>query len=274
MHISFEKSSDAEDVYKIIQEFINEPIQYMDIALEECTLYINIEKDELFCIHTYVVPALTKFVTEWKETLYLQEIISNIFYFHDEMEQQNIIQMVYSLVDEVECSTMKEKKREEIVTQSLKKFLSKNISFSFDAFVTFRLKEYLKRLEEYIELAIDEYKLEQDYQDFIESLRKYIFAKTPTFDLIHVVHEKDAFLFYDREYKAITHHIQLIEEDFVTINGFEVDKQVIAPLLFLAPKEIHLYTYFFDHGVVQTLMNIFQERIQCHQYEQFNNIKN
>jgi putative sporulation protein YtxC len=273
MYITFENSSDAEDAYKLLIGKIHGTSELFKINIKEsCTLHIEMFKEDINIIHTYIVPALTQFVFKCKEHFFFKKIISNVFYFHDEAEQQNIIQMVYSLLCENELE--ESPNRQELVSNALTVFLNQPLSFSFEAFVTFRLKEYFNRLEHLIELAIDEYKIEQEYQDFIEGLRKYIHTKESACDFIHVVHEDNKFLFFDERYKSITHHIQLIEEDFVNINGLEVDKQVIAPLLFLSPKEIHLYSTDYDNGIVQTLMNIFQEKIKYHRYNEFTRYRN
>ena len=46
-----------------------------------------------------------------------------------------------------------------------------------------------QRLRSYVEAAIDEYKMEQEYQTFIQSLRDYVMSKEPMLDHVHIVHD-------------------------------------------------------------------------------------
>ena len=55
--------------------------------------------------------------------------------------------------------------------------------------MTFRLAKYYERLRSYVEAAIDEYKMEQEYQTFIQSLRDYVMSKEPMLDHVHIVHD-------------------------------------------------------------------------------------
>ncbi|BBP91448.1 hypothetical protein BsIDN1_50660 [Bacillus safensis] len=61
----------------------------------------------------------------------------------------------------------------------MKRFLYSKVFFSIGSFMTFRLSEYDRRLKNYVEVSIEEYKMEQEYQNFIQSLRDYVMAREP-----------------------------------------------------------------------------------------------
>lgn len=271
MHITFETALDTEYVYKLLSNTKNHPLKVK--IKDDTTLIIDITKNDEECIRTYIIPALTQFVLKIKEPQYIRYFLNTIFFYEDEAEQLQIIEMVQSLVSDDEerlhPSLREGYPREEIIKRALKLFLTKEVQFSFEAFLTFRLKDYLLRLQEYIEVAIDEYKLEQDYQDFIESLRKYIATKNCNMNQVHVLHEKESFVFYDEKFTELEVSIEL-EEQFVSNYGFEVDQELIAPLILLSPAFIHLYSTDLDHGIIQTVVSIFQERVTIFPYERFN----
>ncbi|WP_456278048.1 putative sporulation protein YtxC [Bacillus sp. AK128] len=275
MHITFTKASDLNHVKELLLSLAGTACPDLEVMTEQNdTLYIKMNRNEEYIIQTYIVPALTKFIIKVKEPEYIRHLLSTIFFFIDEAEQQQVIQMFYSLVSEDEANLHPQLRegyrREEILTQALTMFLSHHIYFSFEAFLKFRLKDYYNRLLDYIEVAIDEYKLEQDYQDFIESLRKYIASqKHGTFHQVHVVYENDRFLFYDEDLQPFTYHVQKMEEDVISIKGFEVDQELIAPLLLLCPQTIYMYVRDVDHGIIQMVLNIFQERVKILPYERF-----
>ncbi|MBM7660587.1 putative sporulation protein YtxC [Bacillus mesophilus] len=276
MQISFNHASDLHDVKELLLSLAGTSNRDLEVVTEKNnTLYIKVNRNEEYMIQTYIVPALSKFIIKRKEPTLFRNLLSTVFFFHDESEQQQIIQMVYSIISEDEANLHPQLRegyrREELLTQALTIFLSnQNIYFSFEAFLKFRLKDYYNRLLDYIEVAIDEYKLEQDYQDFIESLRKYIGSKTRTaFSQVHVVYENERFLFYDENFDHFTYQVQSLEDDFISVKGFEVDQELIAPLLLICPKEIYLYVLDVDHGMIQMVMNIFQERVKVLPHERF-----
>ncbi|WP_246941081.1 putative sporulation protein YtxC [Bacillus pinisoli] len=278
MHITFENSSDLTELTQLLQSLTGATCHDMEVITENNTLYIKINQNEELTIQTYIVPALAKFILKVKEPEFIRHLLETTFFFHDKSEQQQIIQMLYAIVGEEEASFHPQLRegyrREEILTQALTMFLSQHVYFSFEAFLKFRLKDYYSRLLDYIEVAIDEYKLEQDYQDFIESLRKYIATKTITsFSRVHVVYENERFLFYDENLKSFTYHLEQLEDDFISIKGFEVDQDLVAPLLLLCPKQIDLYVQDLDQGMIQTVINIFQERVTIHPYKRFSELQ-
>ncbi|KAA0549158.1 putative sporulation protein YtxC [Bacillus sp. BGMRC 2118] len=270
MHITFDTELDLQYVYKLLSNSKNRSFK-LKIKTDH-TLFIDLAKSDEECIRTYIIPSLTQFVLKIKEPQYIRYFLSTVFFYEDETEQLQIIEMVQSLVSDDEerlHPSLKEGyPREEIIKRALTMFLTKHVQFSFEAFLTFRLKDYLIRLQEYIEVAIDEYKLEQDYQDFIETLRKYIATKNSENKLIHVVQEKERFIFYDEMLNEIEVRVEM-EEEFVSNYGFEVDQELIAPLLLLSPASIHLYSAYLDQGIVQTVVSIFQERVAIYPYERF-----
>ena len=67
--------------------------------------------------------------------------------------------------------------REHYIIQELQAICLEENVFSIRSFMTFRLAKYYERLRSYVEAAIDEYKMEQEYQTFIQSLRDYVMSK-------------------------------------------------------------------------------------------------
>lgn len=66
---------------------------------------------------------------------------------------------------------------------------------SFDSFSKFRLKELQERLLQIVDLAIDEYKMEQEYQMFIHMLREYLASREQKMKAIHLYATGDGFRF-------------------------------------------------------------------------------
>jgi len=108
-----------------------------------------------------------------------------------------IINILFSILDGKRKDLtvdMNHEQEERQIDHALNELLFHNRSFSFDAFVMFRLRTYLEKLSSYIETAIDEYKMEQDYQAFIHYLRSFLMNRKPQMKTIYLVHD-DGLLF-------------------------------------------------------------------------------
>ena len=126
----------------------------------------------------------------------------------------------------------------------------------------------MERLQHYVELAIDEYKLEQEYQNFVQMLRDCVASKQPKLSVIHLVHQPPSFLFFDEKLCEITagELKQLIDRNLIISQPMYIDSSLLAPLVSISPNIIYLYTDHEDDGMIQTIQNVFQERIRlCRQ---------
>ncbi|WP_207633522.1 sporulation protein YtxC [Escherichia coli] len=114
-------------------------------------------------------------------------------------------------------------------------------------------------------MAIDEYKMEQEYQMFIETLRQQVSSRKSRLSCVHLIFD-ESFIFYDDKGRRLKQEklVQYIDEELLKQNDVYIDTKVIAPLLSISPKKIYLYTKEQDHNMIITLRNVFQERVQLH----------
>lgn len=86
------------------------------------------------------------------------------------------MEIIYSVLEgqrEELAVLIKANGEEAKIRDAVEEIFQDHVSFSFDSFLKFRLRPYLKMLESYVEIAIDEYKMEQEYQMFIQTLRDF-----------------------------------------------------------------------------------------------------
>ncbi|WP_199425616.1 putative sporulation protein YtxC [Thermaerobacillus caldiproteolyticus] len=276
IEIYFEQANDAEKLFHVLkqkqQHEKNRLFQLAYTGDSRVTIYIQQNLRE--SISRFLIPSITQFILRFIEDRLLLSIISGTFYFKDEEEQQQILQLAHSFIDgeryDYRCDHERVIPRETLIEEALLLFLKDDLSFSFESFVKFRLKLYIERLQHYVELAIDEYKLEQEYQNFVQMLRDCVQSRQSKLSAIHLVHQPPGFVFYDEKFRKITlsQLKQLIDRNLIISQPMYVDSSVLAPLVSIAPQNIYLYTTHEDDGMVQTIQNVFQERIQlCHPVE-------
>jgi putative sporulation protein YtxC len=133
----------------------------------------------------------------------------------------------------------------------------------------------MARLREYVEVAIEEYKLEQEYQSFIQSLRDYITEKESKMERISIVHDNGYFV-YNADKQELTEQelITYVDQTFVYQHPMYIDSHLLAPIVSIAPVLLSLYTNDPFDGMIQTIQNIFQERVSIHNLSEFQTATN
>ncbi|MCE7793388.1 putative sporulation protein YtxC [Salipaludibacillus sp. CUR1] len=218
------------------------------------------QKQGIISVFTNVTVAnyFTKWMREW-----LQEA----FYYEDETEIQAIIQTAKN----ISLPSPMEKQRyysfdflgwQREIYYKLAPFVENHVSFSFDSFLYFRLKPVREKLLYLAEDAIDEYKMELDYQLMLNRCRDLLRKQAPRVSVVYV-YLKDKIEFMDEKRKKIS--IKQIYQWLETVTTFErslpVHERIIGPLVSMAPEKIVVDSANCDDDLYHTLKNIFEERI-------------
>jgi putative sporulation protein YtxC len=241
---------------------------------ERHTLKIKVALlDDLF--KNKVIDVFEDFIKNVKRDDWLRKILVEQFCFEDIEEQQHIVEIVYSIMDGIneELTLLVDNQLEELsIKEAVMDLLQdSNIAFSFEAFVKFRLKGFLENLQKYVEISIDEYKMEQEYQVFIQTLREFLHSRQGKVHQLHLVYEEEP-IFFNENFEEIkkAELTRMIDRKLLSNHPVYVDSVTIAPLLSIAPKQIYLYTSNSDDPLVRTIKNIFEERVIIRAVELFN----
>ncbi|WP_445612852.1 putative sporulation protein YtxC [Geobacillus sp. YF-1] len=279
IEIHFDEASEAEKLFWLLNERKPADAPLFHAAYDgKKTVAVYIQGEEARALETQIIPAMTAFVREHMEDRFMLAMISDWFYFRDPEEQQQILALAHSFLDGERRDYRKgpafAASRTALLVEAFRAFLRDELSFSFSSFAMFRLKPYMERLQHYVELAIDEYKLEQEYQTFVQTLRDCVAARKPAWPRLYLLHDPPRFLFYDSERRELSAEEvrQMIDRHLVVSQPMYIDSSVLAPLVSLAPSKIELYTDDPDDGMVQTIQNVFEERLRLHSRADFSRL--
>lgn len=200
-------------------------------------------------------------------------MIEETYCFTDQDEQQQILQLAHSIIEgEADVLPFEPMKppRKQYILDELRTICLEDEVFSIRSFQIFRLGKYYEQLRETVEAAIDEYKMEQEYQNFIQTLRDYVMAKPPRIKKVHIVHD-GSFTLWEMRYVPEREKMKYIDRRFVRDHPMYIDSHLLAPLISIAPDEVVLYTDQPEHMMVRTIQNVFQERVQMLPLQAFSN---
>ncbi|OJD65731.1 putative sporulation protein YtxC [Bacillus sp. NH11B] len=279
IEICFEEKNDAAHVYRQLKKRTESLYKETSIYLDGKKVIIHIPLCESNYIEKILLPVLLYFIMNVKQNEWIHTILKEKFFYEEQEECHQILHMAQEILKERRKGVARDLTRhkfETYIMSSLNDWLCDPLSFSFSSYVRFRLRTYREMVARLAEVAIDEYKMEQEYQMFIETLRQQVSGRKSRLSCVHLIFD-ESFIFYDDKGRRLKQErlVQYIDEELLKQKDVYIDTKVIAPLLSISPKKIYLYTKEQDHNMIVTLRNVFQERVQLHGLHEFErNVKN
>lgn len=152
--------------------------------------------------------------------------------------------------------------RKKLIAQKIADYLKTSDNLTLEGFVTFRLGEYVKRLETEVERSIRQYFVERQYEEYINLLTTFVRMQVPRVPELHVTVQNDG------SYKVEGTAPFEIPEDVSDGFGIERDQSVIRDddfmigfLLSCAPIRIiiHRADNFKNRELLNTIRIVFSE---------------
>lgn len=192
----------------------------------------------------------------------IKKLIKGKYYYTNHEEIDEILGHTYWVLKEGHAQFKNSTRPSQLLLSLFIENITNVTSIHYDSIVKFRMNLFKERLLDYIGLAIDEFKQEEEHQSFIEMLRSYILKKKSTFNEIHVIQGKN-FSFYRSNGKRFSplELRNLMYQEPLYIVGLDVNELNLAPLVAIAPQKIYIYGDNPSEPKTLTVINVFQERV-------------
>ncbi|MDQ0157255.1 putative sporulation protein YtxC [Robertmurraya andreesenii] len=277
--IIFQNREDASQFHKYIQNHLQSISANNKLILlleDEHRARVKIEQGVKEIMEA-CKKAFLQFIIKIKLNDWFRMILSEQYYYEDEDEQQQILDIIQSILEgnrEDLESLIHHMNVNEQMEKAISQLFDEQRSFSFDSFVRFRMRPFMQQLEKYVEISIDEYKLEQEYQMFIQTLRQFLSGREPKIHQLHLLMEEGV-AFFDGEFQEIPRAelVRMIDRRLISNHPVYIDSVTIAPLLSIAPSSIYLYTDDREQPLARTIQNIFEERVKFLSLKDFVDVK-
>ena len=133
-----------------------------------------------------------------------------------------------------------------------------------DGFVNFRLKEYMRDLEDVVDKGVDDFLMDREYREFIRLLRYFVDIQEPKLNTVHVIVGFDnKYTLLDDAKREITN--ECIQEYVNEIAEGEInyDDLLVSSLITFAPRKIiiHCTGQFRNKELMETIKNVFLGRV-------------
>lgn len=211
------------------------------------------------------------------EPLLITRILNFNYFYFDEIEKKIIAENCHEAILLEENNTLKYR-REEIWAAFLS-YISQNKFVILDGFVTFRLEEYKKTLEEMVDFSVNQYIIEKEYTEFINLLRLYIDSREPASPLVHLIYTNGESILLNEHKEIINLSDNIFNAKYLSDISFSSNDYALNALLTLLPKKIEIHLIGYENEFIDTLKLIFGTRISictncniCRTYRILNNV--
>lgn len=196
----------------------------------------------------------------------VKQIIENVYLYQLDAEIDRIYEHTTEIVSlDMFAATLFGEgiSLKEYIKRLFDKQVQANYKVYFDSLVTFCTKPLKSCLVEAVALGIDEFKREEEYQEFLESVRTFITRRGVRTSELHIV-QADQFTFYKAngmqystlELKNEMYHAALY------IVGLDENEMNLAPVITLSPKKIYIYGNDPTDPKTLSLISLFQEKVE------------
>lgn len=251
-------------------------IKYLHFEFENCNLdglyismhnfknYKNIivhcknEEKADFC--ALIAGILTRTINKFYEANLINEIItSNYFYFSD-IERKDIFNYC---IEYINSSPQEISYKNNLIFMAVFNYTEKNKYMVLDGFVNFRIKEYIKYLDELVDISVDKFVIDREYNEFIDLLKLYIESRKAESQIIHLIYYKQESMLLDINKKIIDTSSEIFDAKYLSDITFSSNDYALNALLTLLPEK--LYVHLIDEecdDFINTLKQIFEDRVK------------
>lgn len=197
----------------------------------------------------------------------LKKIAKGNFFYLNDGERSSVINNACKLLKEdkiIQPGVLYRATRKNRIIKSIFEYLDSENEFNIEGFINFRLNFYINELSETLERALEIFVAEREYNEFIRLLRYFVEIQECKIKIVHLFQSQDGrYLLYDENKNHISSEYfdelksEILDE---TIN---YDDLLISTLITISPQKIiiHEIESFKNKELVQTIMNVFTDRI-------------
>lgn len=218
---------------------------------------------------------ITDTIIKFYEIHIIRRILGFNYFYFDEFERNKI--------EEVCIESLKNNKfknRNKTICNKIQKYLKKNKSMILDGFVTFRIKEYIEKIDELVDEGVNKYIVEKEYAEFISLLKMYVNSKEPETEEIHLIYTNGESILLDNNKDIITIANNSFNAKYLSDITFSSNDFALNALLSLLPKKINVHLITKKDEFIDTLCLIFEEKVYmctdcniCRTYKIINSAK-
>ena len=252
------------DNEKIIDYLLNKiaNLDFPDIyyCKKSFKIYDNVimhyKENNVAKFQSIVISMIVDAILEFYQEGIIKRIINiNYFYFED-FEKKIIFE---------NCQEFFKQDEEEIIEtvfRELKKYIKENKNIVLEGVINFRLTEYVKKLDNIVDMAVNKYIIEKEYNEFINLLKIYVNATEAKTDMFHLIYLNGESILLDKQKNIVQLEGNINNAKYLSDITFSSNDIALNTLLSLLPEKIEIHIIDKEDEFINTLKLIFEDRVR------------
>lgn len=213
-------------------------------------------------LRSYLANIITDLLMNVITKKIMSRIAKNRYQYLNKSELKAIVQNAYNYLNNLheDGDIGKTLYHHNQILSEVSDYLKSNSNLYLEGFLRFRLKNYFHELETSLDTAVENFVLEQEYNEFIRLLRYFVEVQEPRIDEVHVlIKDKQNFYLLDEDQNPINkQQLEWVLVEFNQTNDY--DDLLLSALVTISPRKVVLHVCY-KSDIIETIVNIFQERV-------------
>lgn len=250
---------------KKISEYLLKELEYFDlqsihVSCYKFKIYTNIiihykgKNAELFL--NKISTLLAYLVIDFYEPSIIQNLINTNYFYFSTDEKKDIYNLCLTNIDfKTSLSIIN------IISQAFYEYFSFNKYVILDGFVNFKLKSYIKELDTVVDMCVNKFIIDREYNEFVSLIKTYIQTTPSNTDEVHLIYKNQTSILLDSSKNVIPYNDKLINNKYLSDISFSSNDYALNSLLSLLPQKLYIHLIDTPDEFVSTLEKIFDKRI-------------
>ncbi len=258
------KTNNKRVINYLLEEFNNLNLNNLYISTSKFKLYNNFivhyNGKNLNAFYTVVSNIMSSLIIDLYEETILKRIISSNYFYFTNIEQRKILEICryYLCSKDLDEVTL----RKESLKISCIEYFSNNKSVILDGFINFRISNYIKIIDYVVDLSVNKFVIDREYNEFVDLLRCYINSKESNTSLVHLIYQNQEAILLDEFKNIITIDDTALNNKYLSDITFSSNDYALNTLLTLLPEKIYIHVIdSIQDEFINTIKLIFDSRI-------------
>lgn len=268
------KSNNVKVIDYILSDLYNINFDNIIFSKREFSKYTNIilhyNGSDISGFYNVLSNILCKCIIDVYEPIIIRNIILLEYFYFDISDIKKIERNCYELLGiaypnschfNIYKSDNNFDDRKLVLENIISRYIKSNKSIVLDGFVKFRIKSYIKYIEDSVDNSVNQFVVDKEYNDFIKLIKLYIESKPASSDTIYLVYNNGESTLLDENKEIIHCDKTILDSSYLSDISFSSNDYTLNSLLFLLPQRLIINLYSPEDEFITTLKLIFSDRV-------------
>lgn len=259
------KTNNQSIISYLLEEFSSLNLDSVYISNRKFKIYenviIHLKSEATDFFYDKIATILTDAIIEFYQERLLKRILEYNYFYFSLAEKKIIIQMANDFINE---DTITSDDNFFAIYYAVLDYIKQNKSLILDGFVNFRMQNYMKNLDYIIDISVNKYLIEKEYNEFVNILKLYVSMTPYNSPLVHLIYHSSESILLDNNLNIIPVEDEIFKAKYLSDISFSSNDYALNTLLNLTPKKliIHMIDDEQSDEFINTLKLIFENRYE------------